>query len=174
MTDTDRAKREAEEIAVLQIWNEQAKIGGYKPHKSLLPVVEQAIRKIIKQGYSYDDIKGAIKNYAHTISPLTPQFFWKYRLWRLDQFLTRGVKDDRGSRWLEFHPDTYDEEKWWTKQVREQSTLNRERIVAKEKMQNSRPITGLPPIRLNDVPPAIDKRKQELRRIEMRKSLGLR
>jgi hypothetical protein len=173
MTDQDSNARAEQERQVLDVWNKQAEIGGYRPHRSLLPVAEQAIRKIIKQGYSYDDIKGAIKNYAHTISPLTPQFFWKYRLWRLDQFLSRGVKDDRGSRWLEFHPDTYCEEKWWTKPVREQATLNRERLLAKEKKENSKPITGLPRLSFNSVPNFTeeDRKKQESRRLEMRKQL---
>jgi hypothetical protein len=169
MTDQDRAKRESEEIAVLQVWNDQAKIGGYKAHRSLLPDAQQAIRKIIKEGYDYESIKGAIRNYAFVLSDV--KFYFKYNQWTLAQFLSRGSKDDKGKRWLWFHPEYFNEEKWWTKQVREQATLNRERAYAKEKKQDSKPITGLPPIVFKDVPPEIDIKQQQLNRNKMIKDL---
>ncbi|MFA5381933.1 MAG: hypothetical protein WC356_02120 [Candidatus Micrarchaeia archaeon] len=167
MTDQDRLNRETEEISVLQIWNEQAKIGKYKPHRSLLPDAQQAIRKIIKEGYDYEAIKSAIRNLAFVLSDA--RFYFKYNQWTLAQFLSRGSKDDKGKRWLWFHPEYFSEEKWWTKQVREQATLNRERAYAKEKQQNLKPIMGLPRVGFRDVPPAIDIKGQELRRIKMRK-----
>ena len=171
MTDQNRAIQLTEEIAVLQVWNEQSKIGNYRPHKSLLPDAQQAIRQQIKEGYDYESIKAAIRNYAYVLS--NNKFYFSYTGWTLSQFLSRGKKDDKGKRWLWFHPEYFNEERWWTKQVREQATLNRERFYAKEKQQNSKPVSGLPKVELKSVPnyTSIEAKEQQIRRNEMRKDL---
>jgi len=120
-----------EEQEVLDCWNAQAKIGGFRPHRSLLPDAKYAIRQIIKQGWKYDHIKGAIQNFALVLSD--EKFYFKFNKWTLAEFLSRGKKDDKGARWLWFCPEYFNPERWYTKEVKTKITTQRELELDREK-----------------------------------------
>jgi len=131
-----------EEQGILDYWNEQSKIGGYKPHRSLLADAHKTIKQIIKEGYTYEQIKSAIKNYTFVISD--DRFYFKWNKWTLKEFLSRGAKDDKGARWLWFIDDYFNEEKWLTKEEKNRIIMERENRNRREKMNNSKPI-NMPP-----------------------------
>ncbi len=137
------------EQEILTVWNEWAKMGGYRPHKELLPDARIAIKILVKAGYKIEDIGQAIRNYAYIVSPENTQFYFKWqqgkKKWTLAQFLTRGAtckKDDKGARWLWFHPEYFDETVWYSKSA----IMQKELQLHREKIKNSRPIPAIEPL----------------------------
>jgi hypothetical protein len=136
---------------ILTTWNEQAKTGGFRPHRSLLPDAQYAIKQTLKEGWKIEDIIGAIKNYAYVLS--CEKFFFKYNQWTLCQFLSRGKKDDKGKRWTWFHPEYFNEEKWYTKEVKQKLTQERERLAMIEKRRDMHPIKSPVKVKLAEEEP---------------------
>ena len=146
MTEQGRAKREMEEIAVLQVWNCGAYdkdngtgIKDFKRHLSLLPDATTAIRSVIKEGWTYEAIKGAIVNYLYILAYDNKFFFnWK---WTLAEFLTRGKKDDKGKRWLWFYSEYFDEKRWYIGQEKQVSKKSIDQL-SFERIERDRAFNG--------------------------------
>lgn len=122
---------------VFNCWNEQRNNERWKTHKDLTPDIRAAIRKNQSVGWSADDMCGAIANFALVVQG--KDYKWTYSKWGLVEFLTRGQKDDKGLRWLWFHPNNFVEKDWLTKDAidrRIAANREKERMAQRETMEN--------------------------------------
>lgn len=77
-------KRQKTYIPVFEHWNSK----GIIKHRALTAKMERAINGRLREGYTLEDITGAIDSYAVVVS--SPEYFFSYR-WTLTDFLTRGL-----------------------------------------------------------------------------------
>lgn len=102
---------------VLDIWNKQRENGRWKTHTKLTPDIISAVRKNLVAHWTVEDICAAIDNFAKIVQG--KGYKWTYAKWGLVEFLTRGQKDDKGLRWLWFHPNNFVEDDWLTDETRQ-------------------------------------------------------
>lgn len=77
-------KADGQHTSIFDHWNTQAII----THNALTPKIERAINGCLKDGYTPDEIKTAISNYASILK--NNNYYFKYQ-WTLKDFLQRGI-----------------------------------------------------------------------------------
>lgn len=82
-----------------------------RPDETMTPDIEKAIAWALKDGYTVDNICGAIDNFAKVL--LGENYYWSY-VWGLPEFLTRGEEKHKQAarKWWRFLPDSFIEEKY--------------------------------------------------------------
>jgi hypothetical protein len=99
---------------VFLIWNSRSDNGPWKTHRSITPDIQQAIRQNLKEGWTAQDMCEAIINFAMVIQAPKGKYKFTYDKWGLFQFLSRGQKDEKGKRWIWFHPNNFIDSEWQT------------------------------------------------------------
>jgi len=89
--------------AVFDHWQSKKKLKNkWKGSNGLMPHHKREIRNYLKEGYTLDNIKEAIDNYALIL--LDPRYKWTHA-WNLFQFLTRKQPKDGTKQFYRFVGD---------------------------------------------------------------------